>query len=578
MNKILRRVGLLICTLASLLIPTPGLAATIGDALQQQLASTGSYDFIPVIIQFNGDIRQQRLLQQLRRSIKHQLRSDPTLSRAARKRLRRQLRAQVVRTLRQQLNSAKGDLDALLNFSSAQKIRELWLINAVALEIPAYMIEVLALLPQIDTIRLDSSISAPGQAYTPPSPPEWNVSSINVPALWQQGILGAGVVVAIIDTGVDGSHPDLAPRFRGGLHDWLDLHGTSSQPSDGFGHGTNAAGLILAGDSSGVALGMAPAAQWIAARVFDATGFGTLSDLHAGLQWALDPDGDPDTDDAPDIVNNSWGLLETVASCNYEFQADIQALKDSDIAVTFAAGNAGPNPDSSLSPANLPGVLSVGALNEQLEVARSSSRGPSACDATAAFPTVSAPGIDVQTTGLTFGTGQAVTEWVGGSSFAVAHVSGVLALLKSAIPEASVEQLEQAITATSIDLDLPGVDHNSGNGMIDAEAAYLRLHELTQPVPNTAPTGIKDKVHSKPNRAITIAVLDNDIDAEGNIDPASVWITKRPSKGGQARANADGTVTYTPQTGFRGWEVFQYRVSDLGGLHSRWTKVAVRVR
>lgn len=679
MNTMCKRLFITSGLTSGLLLASLTHAATISGQLQQAMDATGTYDPVPVIVQFNQDRNKQKVLKSLRKAIRKQLKKDSSLSKAQRKQLRRQLRGQVLRVLRNQLGSAKRNIDPLLQFSANGEIKDLWLINSVALNVPAYMVDVLALMPQVDNIRLDLMTSAPGQAYTPPNPPEWNVSSINVPQLWSQGITGQNIVVAVLDTGVDVAHPDLVSRFRGGSSDWYDLHGSTTSPIDGFGHGTNATGLIVGGDSNGFALGMAPGAQWIAARVFDSTGFGTLSDLHAGMQWALDPDGNPATDDAPDVVNNSWGLLNTAGTCDTEFQADIQALKDSGIAVTFAAGNSGPAPGSDLSPANLPGTLSVGAVDSSFDVANSSSRGPSSCDPAEVFPTVTAPGIQVQTTGTTFGTGFPVYEWVGGSSFAVAHVSGVMALLKSAVPDATVAEMEQAIRETAQDLDVPGPDHNTGHGMVDAEAAYVRLLEITQPtgptntapeavadsydtdegellvvsstsgvlsndsdadadplsallvsvptegqltlnsdgsfsyqhtgnsgidsfsyvandgqadsdpttvtlnviptpVVNTAPVGIKDVVRIKKNSTTLISVLNNDIDAENNIDPGSIIITRKPTKGGRVIVNVDGTVTYQPKEGFTGREVFKYRVYDQGGLRSNVTKVVVRVK
>lgn len=675
MNSIIRP----LCFSSALLFAAISNAATVSEGLQQRLDSTGSFDSVAVILQFNDQVKNQKVLRKVRKAIRQQLKADTSLTKAEKKKLRKLLRSQVIKSLREQLHTSRKDLDPLLDFASQGQIKDLWIINSVALTLPAYMVEALAQLPQVNTLRADLLTSAPGQIYTPPSAPEWNLDSINVPSLWSQGITGDAVVVAVIDTGVDGTHPDLITRFRGGSSDWLDMHGTSTTPTDGLGHGTNVTGLILGGDSSGTAVGMAPNAQWIAARVFDSSGYGALSDLHAGLQWALDPDGNPNTDDAPDIVNNSWGLLETVGSCNTEFQADIQSLKDSGIAVTFAAGNSGPNSNSSLSPANLPGAMSVGALDSTLTVAPSSSRGPSPCDITAAFPTIAAPGIDVQTTDRSYGTGYPAMAWVGGSSFAVAHVSGVMALLKSAEPGATVAQIEQAITETATDIDIPDIDDNTGHGLIDAQAALTRLIEIATPngptntaplgiadeyeadessmfvvasssgllsndsdadqdilsaqlvtppqygsltlnadgsfiyqhgggaqtdsftyvandgladsnvttvtlnivpatVVNTAPIAIKDVIPVAKNSTSVLNILANDTDAEDNIAPGTVKIVRQPTKGGAVTVNNNGTVTYTPKVGFRGREVFKYKVWDDLGLRSNTGKVVLRVK
>lgn len=568
-----------VCFSATLLFSVLSHAAVISEELQLQLDATGSFDPVPVILQFNDQNSSQQALRQIRKALRQQLKTDTQLSKTERKQLRRLLRSEVIQSLRQQLINSRKQLDPLLDFSAQGQIKDLWLINSVALTLPAYMVEALAQLPQVSSLRADLLTAAPGQAYTPPSTPEWNVSSINVPSLWSQGITGDNIVVAIIDSGVDGAHPDLAGRFRGGSSDWLDMHSSSTTPIDGFGHGTNVTGLILGGDSSGTALGMAPNAQWIAARVFDNTGYAALSDLHAGLQWALDPDGDPNTDDAPDIVNNSWGLYDTSVSCNTEFQTDIQALKDSDIAVTFAAGNSGPSSNSSLSPANLPGIMSVGSLqlnpDSSLTVARSSSRGPSPCDANAVFPTVAAPGIDVQTTGMSYGSGQPYTEWVGGTSFAVAHVSGVMALLKSAVPTATVAQLEQAINETAADIDLPGPDNNSGYGLVDAQAAYLRLLELTQPA-NSAPLALPDRYsvdqYGKVFIPIRNGLLSNDSDADQ--DKLTAHLVRGPLNG-SLNLDSNGSFIYRNRKAAQS-DNFIYVASD-GQAYSEEITVTLKI-
>ena len=85
---------------------------------------------------------------------------------------------------------------------------------------------------------------------------------------------------------------------------------------------------------------MAPGARFIAARVFNDSGVSTDSAVHLAFQWLLDPDGNPATDDAPDVVNASWGAL--LATCDREFEPDLQALRAAHILPVFAAGNSGP--------------------------------------------------------------------------------------------------------------------------------------------------------------------------------------------------------------------------------------------
>jgi bacillopeptidase F len=173
-----------------------------------------------------------------------------------------------------------------------------------------------------------------------------------------------------------------------------------------------------------------------------------MSDIHLAFQWLMDPDGDASTPDAPDVVNASWSLTgRLTGNCSLEFADDIRALRGAGVAVVFAAGNDGPKVATSNSPGNNPGVVSVGAIDQNLEIARATSRGPSACDGSV-FPSLLAPGVNIPTTDLSHG-GVASLTSVSGSSMATPHVAGVMALLMGAFPSASVAELELALAGTS---------------------------------------------------------------------------------------------------------------------------------
>ncbi len=175
----------------------------------------------------------------------------------------------------------------------------------------------------------------------------WNLDDIRAPDLWALGYIGQGIVVANMDSGVDINHPDLASTWRGGSNSWHDVHGQHpTTPFDAAGpttgHGTRSMGLMVAGDASGFALGVAPGARWIAVKVWDDAGNALISDFTLGFQWLLDPDGNPSTDDVPHVINNSWGFDQQAGSCDTVFQADIQALQAAGIAVVFSAETAAP--------------------------------------------------------------------------------------------------------------------------------------------------------------------------------------------------------------------------------------------
>jgi serine protease AprX len=391
-------------------------------------------------------------------------------------------RAAIVRALKARAEASQGPARVLMEGRGAKRLVQLWAINGLAVTANAEVIRELAQLPGVERVRLDATINAPVTTTGTASTPEWNLETIAAPALWAMGHTGAGVVVASMDTGVDASHPDLAGNWRGGTNSWFDPNNEHLTPYDRTGHGTQVMGLLAGGDAGGTAIGVAPEAQWIAVKIFDDAGVASLSVIHAGFQWLLDPDGVPATDDAPDVVNNSWGYPGLVGQCYTEFEPDIEILKAAEIAVVFSAGNQGPWSATSEPPANNPAGFAAGAVDASLSIGAFSSRGPSACDGTV-FPEVVAPGVNVRTSDLTFG-GVFPDSYivVTGTSASAPHVSGAMALLLSAHPGATVAELEQALEETATDLGVSGPDNDHGFGLINVVAAEAWLASPPLPV------------------------------------------------------------------------------------------------
>jgi len=271
-------------------------------------------------------------------------------------------------------------------------------------------------------------------------PASATLQAVGAPAAWQAGYTGKGITVAVVDTGIDAAHADLAGSFRGGKGDWFDVHGEHAQPMDRHGHGTQITGLVVGTGASGQTLGVAPQARWIAARIYNDKNVGRLSQLHRIMAWLLDPDGNSATADAPQVVLNAWGLGDRPGTCDDEFARDLQWLRAAGMHVVFAAGNGGPMDNSSVSPANNSGVLAVGALDGNGQPALFSSRGVSACDARP-YPDVMAPGELLRTTDLSAG-GVPVTTVGTGTSYAAAVAAGELALLLQAKPALSSAERE----------------------------------------------------------------------------------------------------------------------------------------
>ena len=439
----------ILCGALSVLPSTTALhAQQVSPQLQAVLQNTAHDEKVPVIITFTDRVDISRFS-------------------GHSKRLRRQL---ISESLRTRALRTRKPLRKFLRDRGATRFKSLWLVNALAVEMPARLADRVARLPGIAKVSLDYTLQLPPAEYNDTPAVQWNLEMIGAPALWDIGLTGQGVVVATMDSGVDIDHPDLKDNWRGGSNSWYDVHTQTDVPCDTNGHGTQVMGIIAGTGPTGIA----PGVRWIAVRVFDEVNKAAVSDIHLGFQWLLDPDGDPNTDDAPDIVNNSWNLRETAGECIDEFADDIGTLKAAGIAVIFAAGNEGPSPGSCSSPANYAGSFSVGAVNANLQIALYSSRGPSPCH-NDIFPNLVAPGTNIATTDLSFGGANNYAS-VNGTSYAAPHAAGALALLLSAFPQATIEDLQSALRHTAGDLGAQGPDYDYGHGLIDVAAACNSLH------------------------------------------------------------------------------------------------------
>ncbi|MHB8789577.1 MAG: S8 family serine peptidase [Desulfobulbaceae bacterium] len=384
-------------------------------------------------------------------------------------------RTKIVRALRDKADKTQKPLREFLLNKNVRKITPFWIFNGMAVTLRADQIKELAARPEVESLRLDTTLTLPEPSpATPVAPVEWNLSAVNAPVLWELGFTGSGVVIASMDTGVDVLHPDIGPKWRGGANSWYDPNGEhETTPYDADGHGTGVMGIMVGGDAGGTAIGVAPGAQWIAVKIFNDAREAEYSDIHAGFQWLLDPDGNPETDDAPDLVNNSWGISDRPGECLTDFQPDIQALKASGIGVVVAAGNSGSDDATSVSPANYPESFAAGAVDWTGTITSFSSRGPrpAGCGG-GIFPEIVAPGEGVRTADVTLnGTSPEPYATVLGTSFAAPHVAGAMALLRCARPDLSIAELEVLLAASAVDLGESGPDNEYGNGLVDVAAA-----------------------------------------------------------------------------------------------------------
>jgi hypothetical protein len=310
-------------------------------------------------------------------------------------------------------------------------------------------------------------------------------------------------------------------------------------PTDVNGHGTWTMGLMVGGEAGATAVGVAPGAKWIAAKIFNDQDVATTAAIHQSFQWLLDPDGNPTTNDAPDVVNGSWTM--GAVGCDLEFQLDLRALRAAGILSVFAAGNGGSGAGTSYSPANNAEALSVGATDLTDAAAGFSSRGPSACDGST-FPDLVAPGVTVRSTDL-------YRSWVSksGTSVAAPAVSGALALLLSAFPELPADRQEAALENGAVDLGPVGADNDTGYGRLDVLAAYNWL--TTAPdFSVTAPLSVTTVPGGNAPFAVTVSPVngftgDVALSASG-LDATQATMTVVPT----TVAGASGTATLSVAT------------------------------
>jgi bacillopeptidase F len=310
-----------------------------------------------------------------------------------------------------------------------------------------------------------STAGAPGAQSV-----EWGIQRIGAPAVWSQfGITGQGAVVASMDTGVDWTHPALHDRWRGydpatgatdATYSWFDAVGGQAMPYDDHGHGTHTTGTAVGQDGDNI-IGVAPGARWIAVKVLNGAGSGTSENILTAGQWLLAPGGDPSK--APDVVNNSWG---GGPGMDEWFRDVVIAWRAAGIFPSFAAGNDGPGQGSVSEPGNYPESFAVGAVDINDNIASFSGRGPSPYSEIK--PEVAAPGVNVRSS---VPGGGYEGGW-NGTSMATPHVTGTVALLRSANAALTVDQIEQILMDSAdpkTDAQYPDMPNNAyGHGILNA--------------------------------------------------------------------------------------------------------------
>jgi subtilisin family serine protease len=290
-------------------------------------------------------------------------------------------------------------------------------------------------------------------------------------------INGEGMKIAIVDTGIDYTHPDLGGCFGPGckVEGGYDFVNNDNDPIDDQGHGTHCAG-IAAGD--GALKGVAPKAKLYAYKVLDDGGSGSFSEVISGIERAVDPNDDGNFSDKVDVISLSLG---GGGDPDDPVSKAIDNAVDAGVIAVVAAGNDGPSKGSIGSPGCARNALTVGAICKQSQIginsycddviAEFSSRGPVVWSGGVLIkPDVVAPGVEICSS-------QYGSAWeekkcfdskhvaISGTSMATPHVAGAAALIKQAKPELSAKQIKALIETSSENL---GKDLNfQGNGKVN---------------------------------------------------------------------------------------------------------------
>jgi len=344
-----------------------------------------------------------------------------------------------------------------------------------------------------DLVAATESIPQPSQgvAYSDPlRHRQWALDIMNAQGAWSQAS-GRGTLIGVVDTGIDGTHPDLVGKQVTGM-DCLsgrpippDVDGTMQANT----HATHVAGIAAAWGNNGEGIvGVAPEAQIMSLIIFNpllegpGNGSGYVGDANVArciLYAAVTgPDGVEDSGDEADVLNNSWGGK----SYGQTLTDAINKAVESGTAFVVSKGNSGE--DEMRDPARLPGVIAVGATMAKDRKTDFSTMGPNI--------SVGAPGEDVlssvpmwllQPDGTPYG-----YQYFNGTSMAAPQVSGAVALLREKFPEATPYQLQKILEQTADDIETPGYDRNTGWGRINLARALA--------VSNLPPDGASVVVHA----------------------------------------------------------------------------------
>jgi len=410
------------------------------------------------------------------------------------------------------------------------------LIPAVACSLPQQAIDSLRKNSQVEYIEPDSEV------YIIQENLPWGVDRIDAELVHPYN-KGTGVKVAVIDTGIDYTHPDLDANYKGGY----DFVNVDADPKDDHGHGTHCAGIVAAEDNDIGVIGVAPQAYLYAVKVLNKYGSGYLSNVILGIQWSVD--------------NHMQVVSMSLGTSTYS-----QSLKDvcdnaynAGLVLVAAAGNSGdgnPNTNEYSYPAAYASVIAVGATDKSDTAPSWSNSGP--------YLELAAPGVSIYSTlptykvtmtanyGLNYGTAS-------GTSMACPHVAGTTALVMASNPTLTNVDVRTHLKTTADDLGPNGWDTVYGYGLVDADEAAPGVDTTPPTISDLTPADGALINTATPTISATVT------DASG-INAVSIAMTLDGATVTHTYDSATGRVSYdVPATLVEGLHMVTLDVSDTVG-------------
>ncbi len=403
------------------------------------------------------------------------------------------------------------DLQNLSYNNVVQDIQSLWVSNVIACKATSEVLYDLMERDDIEFIDHDEIrnmlMFEKGNTYNPTSREiTWNVTKVNADDVWNLGYTGSGVVVAVIDTGVNYNHVDLAdhlwtdPAYPN--HGW-DFRYNDNNPMDDHGHGTHCSGTVAGDGTAGSQTGMAPDAQIMCLKVLDSDGGGSESNVWNAIQFAIT--------NGADVVSMSLGWLHAWSPNRVTWRNTMNTLLAAGIPASVAAGNEGdqqysyPIPDNVRTPGDCPppwlhpdqtliggisSVICIGATNSGDGIAGFSGRGPCTWEYISGFndypyspeiglirPDIVAPGVNIKS--LAHYSNYGYENGWNGTSMATPCAAGVMALMLSKNPNILPAQIDQILEETAYVLST-SKSNTFGSGRVDALAA---INQVPSPSP-----------------------------------------------------------------------------------------------